>query len=412
MRTRNGRIAFTHDPLFAIRYSLFTIRHPMSRVVLAANAIPRDGGVGLNLAHLFAAISAEFETEVFCAAPFRAVRFHAVPPSWLARRIAALPGFRRLRCIQANLEETHFDRFVSRHLPRCDVFHGLTGQCARSLRAAKSQGTGALLDVVTVHHDEGDLRVRAEFAAMGLTFCPNTAQGTRRCLEYGEAERIRVMSRFAQKTFLQRGFSEDKVRIVSPPIELDQFPAADFRHSKFRVTFIGRLEFGKGFHHAVEAFQQARLPDSELILWGGSGSRKVAAYLRERVAPDPAIKVRPVPIRSAGLEEVFGKSHVLLHPSLADGFGYVVAEAMAAGVPVIATETTGASDWIVDGLNGFVVPAANRAALRERIAWCHAHADQLPLMGAAARETAAGNTLERFQNNYLPIVRALAGNRS
>jgi glycosyltransferase involved in cell wall biosynthesis len=216
------------------------------------------------------------------------------------------------------------------------------------------------------------------------------------------------MSRHAQRTFLERGFSEANVVVVHPPVEVDHFPQATFKHPRFRVTFIGRLEIGKAFHHAIEAFQQARLPDSELVLWGGSGSRAVTRYLRERIPSEAVIQVRPVPIRSAGLDEVFGKSHVVVHPSLADGFGFVVSEAMAAGVPVIASDTTGGSDWIEDGINGFTFRAGDIAALRERLRWCHANSARLPEIGRAARKTAEQHGLARFCADYLPLVRSLA----
>ncbi len=381
----------------------------MPHVVLAASTVPREGGLGLNFAHMLAGLDGAATVEAFCAAGIPNLRSTAVPPSRIATRLFALPLVRRLRGLQANLAETHFDRHVARSLPRCDVFQGLTGQCLRSLRRARELGARTLLDVVTVHNDEGDLRVARECPAFGIRLRPNRSQGARRRAEYAEADLIRVMSRHAQRTFLERGFSPDRVRVVHPPVEIEDFPVADFRHSRFRVTFIGRLEIGKAFHHAIEAFQQAALPDSELVLWGGSGSREVARYLRERVEGHPAIHVRPVPIRAAGMEEVFGRSHVVVHPSVADGFGYVVAEAMAAGVPVIASDTTGGSDWIEDGINGFVVPAGDIHALRERLQWCHAHASRLPAMGAAARATAARNNLDRFRADYLPLIRSLAG---
>lgn len=381
---------------------------PSKHVVIAANAVPREGGLGLNFAHMLGALASEFDVEVFCATRVPDIKSHAVPPSEWVDRVFRWPLVRRLRGIQANLAETHFDRWVARALPRCDVFQGLTGQCDEGINRVKASGGKTLLDVVTVHNDEGDLRVARECAMFGTTLRPNHWQGRRRRREYDSADVIRVMSHHAQNTFLARGFDPRRVVVVHPPVETDQFPVAGFQHTRFRVTFIGRLEIGKAFHHAIDAFLQAKLPDSELILWGGSGSREVARYLREKVEGQPNIHVRPVPIRTAGFQEVFGKSHVVVHPSVADGFGYVVAEAMAAGVPVIASDTTGGSDWIKNGVNGFVVPVGNIEALRERIVWCHQNASRLPAMGKAARQTASEHNLEKFQQNYLPLVRSLA----
>lgn len=377
-------------------------------MVIAANTRPREGGLGLNFAHMLAALDGHFDLTVFCAEQVPGFRSVAVEGSALAQKIFSKPLLRRMRGLQTNLAEGRFDRSVARALPDCDVFQGLTGQCELSLGRAYRRGSRTLLDVVTVHNDEGDLRVAREAARFGIRLRPNLSQGARRRREYELADRIRVMSRHAQRTFVERGFDEERVVVVHPPVEVDLFPVAGFQHSRFRVTFIGRLEIGKAFHHAIEAFQQAKLPDSELVLWGGSGSREVSRYLHEHVDERSGIQVRPVPIRSAGLEEVFGKSHVVVHPSVADGFGYVVSEAMAAGVPVIASDTTGGSDWIVEGVNGFVVPAGDLEALRERLVWCHRNVPRLKAMGKAARETASSHDLHHFRSEYLPLVTELA----
>jgi glycosyltransferase involved in cell wall biosynthesis len=61
---------------------------------------------------------------------------------------------------------------------------------------------------------------------------------------------------------------------------------------------------------------------------------------------------------------VFSNHDVLVLPSVEDGFGAVICEAMAAGLPVIATENTGAPDVVHDGVDGLIVPARSSAALR------------------------------------------------
>jgi glycosyltransferase involved in cell wall biosynthesis len=63
--------------------------------------------------------------------------------------------------------------------------------------------------------------------------------------------------------------------------------------------------------------------------------------------------------------ERFQSSDIFLFPSLEDGFGYVVAEAMACGLPVITTKNTGASDLLQPGVNGEIVPIRDPAAAAE-----------------------------------------------
>jgi glycosyltransferase involved in cell wall biosynthesis len=207
---------------------------------------------------------------------------------------------------------------------------------------------------------------------------------------------------------LERGFSDKQVVVIPPPINIDEFPEARFAESKFRVSFVGLIEPWKGFHYLIDAFNALDLPDSELVLWGGPGTRAVSSYLEEQMARNPAIAVKPVEVRRYGYGEVYGKSSVLVQPSLADGFSYVVAEAMASGIPVIVTSSTGASEIVVDGINGYVVPPADSDAIRDRLAHLAAHPALLREMGHAARETARSLTFEKFRQRYVSCLESLA----
>jgi glycosyltransferase involved in cell wall biosynthesis len=183
---------------------------------------------------------------------------------------------------------------------------------------------------------------------------------------------------------LERGIQN--VKIVRPHLDLSEFQTATFREPKFRVSFVGLLEPWKGFHYLVEAFNALNLRDSELVFWGGAGNRAVAKYLHEQMERNPRIQVRPVEVRKS-YAEVYAKSTVLVHPSLSEGFGYVVAEALASGIPVIVTRNAGASDLVVDGENGYVIPAQDPEAIRDRLAHLAAHPALVERMGRAARAT-------------------------
>ena len=70
------------------------------------------------------------------------------------------------------------------------------------------------------------------------------------------------------------------------------------------------------------------------------------------------------------LHKHYSQASVLVLPSIQDGFGMVQAQAMACGVPVIATENTGAADLFNDGVEGFIVPIRDAGAIREKILRC------------------------------------------
>src|SRR5262249_15354646 len=145
------------------------------------------------------------------------------------------------------------------------------------------------------------------------------------------------------------------------------FPTAAFGHETFRVCFVGLFEPWKGLHYLIDGFNQASLTDAELVLWGAPGARPIAKYLATAISGNPAIRIEPAEVRRIGYENVYAKSSVFVQPSLSDGFGYTVAEAMASGIPVIVTETTGAAEMVSDGENGYVIPSRDSGAIAERL---------------------------------------------
>lgn len=219
--------------------------------------------------------------------------------------------------------------------------------------------------------------------------------------EYKRADAIRVMSEPARRSFLERGFSDEQVFVAPPPIDMSQFPQADFRGSQFTISFVGLMEPAKGFHYLIEAFRMLNRPDSELLLWGNTGARPLARYLGEQLSACPAIQLRTESVKQIGYGKVYGASSILVHPSLSDGFGYVVGEAMASGIPVITTPTTGASQWVVDGVNGYIVPPRDPGAICERLDYLMSRPALVREMGKAARETIAQLTLENFRARIL-----------
>jgi glycosyltransferase involved in cell wall biosynthesis len=388
-------------------------------LTISANAQAKVGGQGLNFYHMVEALRDCFEVSVFCPAPYpdQNIPTTLVPTSRLSRAIREIPILRRRRDWVASTADIFFDHYVAPRVPKTDFFQGVTGQCTRSLATAKARGCFTILDVITPHMEEFHSCQKRECAVFGIR-PPSDEQTVRRAMkEYQQADLIRVMSEDAKQTFLERGFSRDRLMVVPPPLDLDEFSPADFRGPKFRISFVGLIEPWKGFQYLIETFQSIQLRDAELVLWGGSGSRPIAKYLRESMAKNPAIVVQPVEVRSYGYENVYSKSSVLVHPSLCDGFAYVVVEAMASGIPVITTHNTGASQFVVDGVNGYLVDPKDRDMLADRLVHLARNPALVREMGAAARKAVQGMTLDGVRQLYLDRLelapaRAFTGARS
>jgi len=115
-------------------------------------------------------------------------------------------------------------------------------------------------------------------------------------------------------------------------------------------------------------------------------------------------------VRQHEVAEHYRQADAFVFPSLCDGFGIVMLEAMACGLPVVATPNCGGPDLIEEGRSGFVVPIRDVQALADRITWLIAHRRDLPEMGAAGRaRVAAQFTLEQYGAHLSDTYRRLAG---
>lgn len=376
----------------------------VQNLTLSANAIPGRGGQGLNLHHMIEGLRPLYRVSVFCQGGTAEVPLHPVPANRLSQFIGKTPVLRRLRDWQTYLSEVHFDRFVSRALEGGGIFQGVTGQCLESLEAARRKQSLTVLDVVTTHIDDYLAHAERECRIFGIRPPHNSALQKRIRREYETADVIRVMSDHARQTFLERGFAPQRVHVIPPPFDASAFPEAAPAGERFRVVFVGLLEPAKGFHYLVEAFRAVDDGGMELDLWGAPGARPVNAYMQKHLSECPAIRLRPGSVAQTGYQEVYGKSHVLVLPSLADGFAYVVGEAMACGIPVIVTRTTGASQWVQDGVNGYVVPPSDSGAIAERLRHLRRHPDLARTMGAAARATMRHLTMDEFRRRHTAMV--------
>ncbi len=156
------------------------------------------------------------------------------------------------------------------------------------------------------------------------------------------------------------------------------------------IVYAGVLIPRKGLHHLLNAFAALDHPRARLNLIGGAENATYAKSLR-RLAAELGIEGR---VRFAGavsqreLALHFAAARVMVLPSLSEGLGRVVVEAMLLGTPVIGSRVGGIPDLIADGVNGYLVEPGNQdeltAALRQ------VYADDVAAMGEKARSFAEG----------------------
>ena len=102
------------------------------------------------------------------------------------------------------------------------------------------------------------------------------------------------------------------------------------------------------------------------------------------------------PVSAKALRARYQAASVLVFPSFFEGFGLVILEAMACGLPVIATDATAGLD-VLDASNGQVMRPGDVDGLVESLRWFSTHRDRLPAMKQAARAKAETCTWERYR---------------
>jgi glycosyltransferase involved in cell wall biosynthesis len=158
-----------------------------------------------------------------------------------------------------------------------------------------------------------------------------------------------------------------------------------------RFIYAGQISLRKGLPLLIEAWSRAELRDAELAIVGSW-----ALSDNKRSSLPRGITWVP-PCSSQALRERYRESDVFVFPSFSDGFGLALLEAMASGLPAIASEASIGPEIITPSC-GFVTPPGELDRLVELLRWFSRHRDELPAMGRAARSQAARCTWSNYRS--------------
>jgi glycosyltransferase involved in cell wall biosynthesis len=180
--------------------------------------------------------------------------------------------------------------------------------------------------------------------------------------EYEVADTIYVHSNYTRRSFIDAGIPEQKLERTYLKVDSRFCPPDERpRDDTFRIAYVGRVEATKGIPLLLEAFSQLPVSEKQLTLVGGWSTRRMRKYMEEWLE-SPRIQMAP-----GDPLPVLHEADVFVHPTYEDGFGYAPMEALACGVPVIATEDTGMKEYIREGENGYVVPTGRVDPIVERL---------------------------------------------
>jgi glycosyltransferase involved in cell wall biosynthesis len=237
----------------------------------------------------------------------------------------------------------------------------------------------------------GLVRQYADWLPAGGTHSNRNVRPEQKRQEMSLADLTLVPSSFVEKTI--RTFHPYKMLArTSYGVELDFWtPKLKIQGlGPLRFIFAGQLSLRKGIPGLLEAWQKAALRDAELELvgpWQLAEGR--------RASLPQGVTCRP-PCSAEELRERYRAADVFVFPSFFEGFGLVLLEAMACGLPAIATEATAGPDVMTEAC-GRLIPAGNLDALVETLRWFDKNREQLPAMSHAARTQAERYTWDNYR---------------
>jgi glycosyltransferase involved in cell wall biosynthesis len=277
---------------------------------------------------------------------------------WLAMQRLA-PACQRKRWDRRLLER--MDHLIARRLAPCDVFIGMSGLCVESARAAKEKYGARVFIERGSRHILSQKQILDEIADRVTSADRVSPFAVRRELaSYELADVVVVPSHHAEKSFIEEGFSADKLFRNAYGVDLTMFEPTQVPPVKPpTILFVGGWCLRKGCDVLVEAW--AGMDGVRLMHVGAIGDAPL---------PNGALFVHHDPVPQWRLKEFYGQASIFVLASREDGFGLVLVQALACGLPVVCTDRTGGEDlrefledprWII------VVPHDDAGALREGI---------------------------------------------
>ena len=213
---------------------------------------------------------------------------------------------------------------------------------------------------------------------------------------FARADAVICASSFTRHSLVAAG-STAPAHVVGYGVDLDLFSARTVAPAAKPLTvgFVGALSQRKGARYLLGAL--AALP---------KGAAKLVLYTRASVDRDLLRGFESVDVEIRGglsdaqLAADLKQCDLVALPSIAEGFGLVILEAMACGVPVLCTTSTGGADFISHRQNGLLIEPGSTAAIEQELVWALTHRDELFQLGQAARREAERHTWAEYRRKF------------
>jgi glycosyltransferase involved in cell wall biosynthesis len=225
---------------------------------------------------------------------------------------------------------------------------------------------------------------------------------------FSRTARVVAISQFVSRRIQARfGLSPDRIQVVYNGVDIHRFRQGVASSAARHTICVAALIPDKGVDVLVRAFAQPDLVGERLIICGNGGQR---AALEALVAREGLTdRVEFLGLRD-DVHTLVSEAAVCVHPAIwGEAFGLTIAEAMAAGRPVVGCSVGAVPELIADGVTGLVVPPADPAAMAVAIARLLHQPELRDTMGRAARLRVEQQfSMQAWVETHVGIVSELA----
>nr|WP_319397833.1 glycosyltransferase family 4 protein [uncultured Carboxylicivirga sp.] len=357
---------------------------------------------------------------------------------WSRRFIKGLPGNKvnanwrfemkemALRTIQGKspavqeavyARDINFDKYVSRQLIKKSKsnkelqFWGFQGSCYETLKAAKSENITSYCELATAHVTAAK-RILGEEALLHKEWAHTIdnlvfpAYYEKRLEEEPHmASKAIAASTFTERTLLEAGIQKENIICLPLGFDLDYIPysekqQSDIEKRPLKLLYAGTVTQRKGIKYLLEALKEINSTDIELHIVGGiQGSDEVLNHYKGLFHYHP-------PVSQNELFQMYDQFDALVLPTIFEGFGLVIVEAMAAGLPVITTPHSIGPELITDSENGYIVPIRDIESLKSAIIQLrNSSEEQYLTMRIKARESATAYSWENYTKRMDSVLK-------
>lgn len=326
-------------------------------------------------------------------------------------------GFHYIQALkQANSSQAMYRAFINYgqelnqavlryRLPEITHIYAFDHAALNLFQALRSQGIRCILDQIypalyeeQIEQEEEENWTNWSLAPRTPFYQSSTFQEWReiQLAEWQLADTVIVASQYSFRAIaLVEPTVKPKLRVVPLTVNLSAyFPyqrVRDYQGDRpLRVLFVGTVNLRKGIPYLLSAFQKIKPDAAQLRVVGGIQIKA------ERIAQfqDQVIFEGPVP--HVQIPKIYSEADLFIFPTISDGFGAVMLEAMATGLPVIATDYCG--DIVEDGVNGYQIPIRQPDAIVEKIYHLIQEPELLTHLSQGAIATSQQYSLQKYQS--------------